>query len=229
MEVDTAIEQNMNILHNDIVLCSTARLLEEILKILRKGNALRGFQEMTRYQFCNKLIPQLQHFYAEMHTEYLVLLERCLYAADTLFLEGKKVYDMPLICSLFYPVYLFYLSEAEKRGGNLDRGELASFILYHYAGYLHLTKRMTEKLKQILILLHYFSTKFTGKNRKGKRNDPLRIAGRTFFKESLNFYKILCMAQLGDDRVYRYWKSFYFKVATSNDSLHDDNIEQLTG
>ncbi len=101
--IDNEAEQSIHTCLNEIVKSSSARILEEILRMLESGYSTPFFSLMAKYGLLNILFPTLTHF---LHTQKGKLIFHYLACADQLYRhKGKNVLDRAVLTAcLIFPL-----------------------------------------------------------------------------------------------------------------------------
>ncbi|MCP4604822.1 MAG: polynucleotide adenylyltransferase PcnB [Proteobacteria bacterium] len=126
-----------------IVNCSTARLVEEVFKLLRSGSSAKCFELLHETGVLSMLMPELARRTAE--TENPKAAWQVLEQMDTKILEGQHVAEATMLTALIHP---FCCRLLVANGDVAPKLEEALEKLFHP---MKFTKRHMNQVRQILM------------------------------------------------------------------------------
>ncbi|MFQ5505424.1 MAG: polynucleotide adenylyltransferase PcnB [Planctomycetota bacterium] len=206
----------------DLSRSAAPRVLEEILRLLRSGNALRAFQMLRDCGAMNVLIPELQSFLERVSLEKRTAFWRMLEAMDSL-VRGADTTEGtggtgngPLLEEQTTPVLLgclFLLVFEEDRGGDGERdamretdlGRIAEERLAPILRRLNLSRAETSRLKKLCIVHRRFTA--SGRSRGGFRMK--NFLRQDYFAEALVLFMVRCIAEDRAWEEFDQWRSRY--------------------
>lgn len=180
----------------DLSRSAPPRLLEELSRLMRSGNALQAFQLMRDCGALQVLLPEvMEHLTTTEHAERLHFW-RMLEAVDSLVRQEE-----PLTSPVLFGALFFDLLERAKRtatdkngkplteGREMDIGKLAESLLGPILKRLNFSRAESGRLKRISVVQRRFD-KTSG--RRGFR--PSAFVRQDYFAEALALFRLRCIA-----------------------------------
>lgn len=208
----------------DLKKAAAPRILEEILRLLRTGKAMRGFQLLRECGALEVLLPEVHVFLEKSDRKAQMRFWRMLEALDAYLLqyrlqEGKQIRPQPST-----PVILgcFFHSLAEQApaegpsegrsrgrgrgrrgafGTDTDRGRWIEDQIGPILKRLNVSRAESGRLKRILVVQRRFAK--DGRNRSFK---PGSFVRQDYFVEALELLQIRCLAGQAPWTDYDLWE-----------------------
>lgn len=169
----------------EITKSSSARVLEELLRMLESGSSKRFFHLLQEYGILQALLPELSHFFhMQKETNPLSLLEEIDSERKK---EGKSPDRTLLLASLLYPLFETYVETLSQKKP-LHLGEMTQAAHYVidciFSPFFSLPKRM----RAIVGFLLSNQFRFVPLNKELPRKKP-RLSTDPFFPAALQLLK----------------------------------------
>ncbi|MGF1511381.1 MAG: polynucleotide adenylyltransferase PcnB [Myxococcota bacterium] len=200
LAVDPALEEGIRSHRHDLVRCAPARLLEELLKLLRAGFSEATVKKLVEWDVLPVLMPEIASF-LESSTEAaggdgsdpaenVARLFDHLRALDTVVRRGP-VGDAAVIAALVMAPLSVLLDHAELHGA--DRLAVQAQFLDDFGRRISLTRRLQEQVRQVFQAQRHLGRAGGGARRR-RRGSPSTLMQRPFFHDALVVYEIRCRA-----------------------------------
>jgi poly(A) polymerase len=186
LEIDSLTDEALSKCKEDIVKCSQARILEELLRMLESGSSEPFFRHLLNYRLLHMLMPDLAHFIEKNPEEIFSFLK----LVDAEVIESQEPIDRPLLIScLIYPMlwqHMQHKAKDEERSPHLGivAMEANDCIDKIFRPFFHLPR----KIKGAIISLLTSQFRFTPLQDRLKRR--MRVPKDPFFLLSLRFLKL---------------------------------------
>jgi len=205
--IDPAATQALKKCHPEILKSSSARILEELLRMLESGASATFFRLMTESGLLELLFPALTAFLKGNDAQKVYQL---LAMADQINLKNKKTLDRSILAAcLLYPTFENELDHKfHKHNINPHFGDillLSSSVIKEMlmSSFAHFPKRINMLLGFIL------STQYRMTPKSGKRHQRPKLLQSHEFEFALRFLKIRAMADELLIPDYNWWMNCY--------------------
>ncbi len=208
----------------DLKKAAAPRILEEILRLLRTGKALRGFQLMRECGALEVLLPEISEFLEKSDRESQMKFWRMLEALDAYLLqhrlqEGIKIRPQPstpVILGCFFHSLVEQAPQESSRSpregtrgrgrgrgyaSDTDRGRWIEDVIGPILKGLNVSRAESGRLKRILVVQRRFAK--DGRNRGFK---PGSFVRQDYFIEALELLQIRCLAGQAPWAEYDLWE-----------------------
>lgn len=183
---------------------SSARVLEEMLRMLESCAAAPFFKLLIETGMASQLMPTLTGFWKEEPSLYLPYLE----AIDKI---NKQSTKFPIERAVLGASLIFPLVERElnaRKEGLPHAGEITAFCfhaLHHYflTAFSHFPRRLTSQIAYIM------STQFRLIPSSGKKTHPLRLFRVKEFPQALRLLKVRAMVNEELQPTYIEWREHF--------------------
>jgi len=181
---------------NHIWECAPARITEEVMKILRRGQAQQAFRMMSACGILELLFPALVEFLQAASQTDRTAFWLHLKALDGL-LQNRTEFSDPLLLStlLVSPVTVFM----KNLSPGCDIGQALRHFIGTYFEKLTLSRFTRSQTLLLLLALRHMLTP-RRRRRRNLRKSPI-------FKEALNLLEIHCLATDQHWPVFKHWKN----------------------
>lgn len=217
--VDSETEKSIHTCLNEIVKSSSARILEEILRMLESGYSAPFFRLMAEYGLLDILFPTLTRF---MHTPKGKLIFHYLACADQLYRhKGKNVLDRAVLTACL----IFPLLEAE-----LDKHFLSNKLVPHIG---EITLATTSLIKSVLVqafshfprrvsslALSLIVAQYRLTPLSGKRHYREKLFHHKDFELALAFFKLRAMVNENLVETYTSIRNQYRQMTRNGERKH---------
>ena len=205
---------------SDLSRSAQPRVLEEILRLLRTGNSLLGFQMLRECGALAVLIPELTDFLNDNDSEGRLLFWRMLEALDIELGQdqhsqngrpGPWASTAVILGALFYNLVEQHKAQphdAEQNVREVDLGRMTESILGPITKRLNLSRADSGRLKRICVVQRRFN-----KNEKTKNFRPAIFMRQDYFPEALQLLKMRCHADELSWTAYDSWLARYQHTA----------------
>lgn len=170
-------------LAEDILKCSTARVIEEIYKIMRSGVSLQTFRNLIGTSLIKYLIPKIHEMLAKTPPSRLgeTPLGQRLTILDELTRSGRKFNNVLYLSIIFYDLIHLEVEKSEHP----DMGYIANNYLTEISRNMGFSRRDKDLMVKVVVAQSRFAN-------PGKRSRQFvnRFLFRDYFKDSLDFYEI---------------------------------------
>jgi len=195
LEVDADLRAGIETHRTDLARCAPARLLEEFLKLLRAGNAVKTFELLEQWGILEMLLPELTAYFegtlpidGPAGADGAANRERVLAhlrALDEVTRRGP-VDDCVVIGALLFAPLEDLRDNADA--GELDRDRAIAAFLSSIGTHVTLTKRLTENLRQSLGAQRHLAP--SNRSRRRRRMSPSSLMQRPFFPSALHLFEV---------------------------------------
>jgi poly(A) polymerase len=177
----------------EITRCARPRVLEETMRLFRTGHAEKSLLLLDETCVLDVVLPQINAYLESLRSagedDRVELIMRVLRALDERVRRGP-VSDVVVMAALYHAPMTAILERAEPG----QRSGLMTRLILEAAAEIGATRKMIERLRQIMITQRHFERP-TG-NRRGKRKlAPSALVSRVYFAEALDLFEILSAAQ----------------------------------
>ncbi len=186
------------------------RLLEELYKILKCGASAGSIVKLHRFGVLKYWLPELDEKGVTIH-----IRER-LGVIDRMRLAGEDVPVGVLITALFYDLFNTLTESSMINAGSHDVFMKAREIFTPVATRLHLPRKESDRVCNIVSRMSYF---LDSNDRKRNSAFEQRFVKNEHFSDALFFYQILSEVKEGYSVKVKYWK----RLA---DSLKDEGTRK---
>ena len=173
------------------------RLLEELYKILRCGASAGSIVKLHRFGVLKYWLPELDEKGVGAH------LRDRLGVIDRRRLAGEEVPVGVLITALFYDLFSSLSESSVINAGSHDVFMKAREIFSPIAARLHLPRKESDRVCNIVSRMPYF---LDSNDRKRNSSFEQRFIRNEHFSDSLFFYDILSEIKEGYSVKVKYWK-----------------------
>ena len=190
-----------------IVKCSTARVIEEIYKIMRSGVSLQTFRNLTETRLIKFLIPKVFEMLHKASPGQLdtTPLGKRLAILDELIKRGRKFNNVLFLTVIFYDLIQSQIANSNHP----DMGYIANNYLTEISRNMGFSKRD----KDMMVKAAVAQNRFLNPDKRSKKFIQ-RFVFRDYFKDSLDFFEINCRTNnKGSDEIL-FWVKQYKKNLT---------------
>ncbi len=172
----------------DLAKGAPPRILEEILRLLKSGKALRAFQLLRDCRALGVVLEDLHGFLEHTETEARLRFWKKLEALDALCQEGPPPSTALCLAALFYDFL-----EARRNGpvGDRDLGRWVYDQLDPLFRALSLPRAEAAKMRRIYVVQNRFSVP---EGKGGRTGRPSVFVKQESFPEAFRFFRLRCMA-----------------------------------
>jgi poly(A) polymerase len=200
LRLDPELGEAMRRHAEEIARCASARVLEETLKLLRIGHAAETVRLMDEFGVLQVLLPEIKSYLdgeglpedapegaLELRAEHLY---GYLGALDGLIHLGP-VTDVTVLAALFFAPLESSLDPDDGK----EKSRQLSDVLDNLGKRIALTKKLSERLRQVYMAQRHMSRKGEGSNaggrgRRRRKASPESLMARPFFADALNVFEI---------------------------------------
>ncbi|MCA9553649.1 MAG: polynucleotide adenylyltransferase PcnB [Myxococcales bacterium] len=201
LRLDPDLGEAMRRSAQEIARCAPARVLEETLKLLRIGHAAETVRLMDEFGVLQVLLPEIKAYLdgeglpEDAPEGALELRAEALYAylgaLDDL-IHLAPVSDVTVLGALFYAP----LDADNDPDEAKDKNRQLTDALTTLGERIALTKKLSERLRQVFMAQRHMSRKGEGNNaagagrRRRRKAPPESLMARPFFADALNLFEI---------------------------------------
>ena len=199
-------------LSSEILKCSTARVIEEIYKIMRSGESLRTFRNLTETKLIKYLIPKIYEMLHKVPSDKLetIPLGRRLAILDELIKRGRKFNNVLFLTVIFYDL----IQKQVESSDHPDMGYIANNYLTEISQNMGFSRRD----KDLMVKAAVAQSRFLYSEKRSKKFIQ-RFVFRDYFKDSLDFFEIKCRVERkGSDEIL-FWVKHYKKNLTTPNTI----------
>ena len=194
-------------LSSHILKCATARVIEEIYKIMRSGESLQTFRNLTETRLIKYLIPKVYEMLRKAPPGKLETtpLGKRLAILDELIKRGRKFNNVLFLTVIFFDLIQSRVADSDHP----DMGYIANNYLTEISRNMGFSKRDKDMMVKATVAQNRFLN-------PGKRSRKFiqRFVFRDYFKDSLDFFEINCRTcNKGSDEIL-FWVKQYKKNLT---------------
>ncbi len=195
LSVDPELETGILQHREDLRRTAPARLLEELLKLLRSGYAARTLQLMEQWGILEVLLPELSEYLggvpplpgpagndADVNRARLSAHVEALDAV----VERMPVDDAVVLAALVAAPWADLQENAEA--SNVERSRAVAEYISRFGAQISLTKRLNEGLRQSFSLQRHLVR--GAKSRRRRRVSPAALVRRPYFAEALHLFEV---------------------------------------
>jgi len=181
--------------------CATARLVEEVFKLLRSGFAARCLELVNKIGLLEQLMPNLKKFTDQFAINPWIFLQKI----DDIGKSGRPMSDSVLLAAMLY-------TPCEEIISNSDGDDVSAKIedaLKHLVHPLTFTRRHLAQVRQIMLIQRHLQS--GPKTRRSKR-----FLDRDYAVDAIDLYEIISTQRPGDNLVNQWRKelSKRYRAAT---------------
>lgn len=200
LEIDPASRKPIKALADLLAHVPTARLFDEMLKLLLSGHAVECVKRLRREGLHHGLLPLLDVILEQPQGERFVML--ALKNTDIRLREGKSVSPAFLFASLLWHEVLAGWNKVKARGVAPVPAlhEAMDAVLERQTGQLAIPRRYTSDMKELWIMQPRFE------QRSGQR--PFRLLEQPRFRAAYDFLLLRCESAEAEKSLGDWWTSF---------------------
>ncbi|MCB1180830.1 MAG: polynucleotide adenylyltransferase PcnB [Chlamydiia bacterium] len=194
----------LNTCRDEIVKSSSARVLEEIFRMLESGASEPFFRLLVESEILQILLPQLASYLQQESGE---LIYAYLRVADSMNQKDKRTLDRSLLTAcLIFPILDFKIGEKREKGEEMHLGSIIelSYNLIHdflFASFSHFPRRIRHDTHAIC-LMQYRLVPLDPKGRP-----KLKLTSNSAFSPALLFLKLRSLINPHLFKTYNFWKN----------------------
>ena len=186
----------------EIEKASPARLLEEIMQLLRSGSSAAALQWQLELGLLEHLMPSL---HAAVTSGARGRPYHRLFAElDRIAAEGRRPADGALVAALLLPAVSREIDERERHGRNRLKTRARRAIMaehaHHFAARFRISKVRAERAADTLLAVWQL------REREWKMPERIRFAQRAVFEDALVLYELLCGVDGLDRKQLEAWR-----------------------
>jgi len=198
----------------DLEKAATARLLEEILRLLRSGHAYAAFRLLAQCGALSVILPEIAEYLEHEGRRgaagqlQIDLFWRDLEALDEAVREGQSTHGGFLDSVLFYRLFERELDPARRRRRGPARGPIgvADEIFDEFARRLRAPRYDVSCAKHLCSM----QTRFLSRPRKKFR--PQQLVSHPLFVDALALFRAHCAAANANWEIYDAWYELYRRL-----------------
>lgn len=209
-QIDKVTYNRINKHSNEIAKCAKARIIEEIYKILRSGNAIQILYHFIKTKLLKNLIPELYE-YLKKYSKDLDSFKQCDFGKRVIILDelvsrNRWFSNHLFLLILFYDLLneLVLPSEKGKKVENKTKAQL------DFMSKLAPEVGFSRKDKDLTIKAFSVQKKFMD-HKKLSNNFLTRFVLRDYFKASLDFFEIESRVEKKRSDEILFWVNHYKK------------------
>ncbi len=178
----------------DLSRAAPPRLLEELLKLLRSGTALRGFQLLRDCGALEVWMPEISDFLLDATRAERTHFWRMVEAIDALVRRNPTAATPPvLIGALLHPLLQARVSDSGQARREAEVGRLAESRLGPILKRMNVSRADSGRLKRICVVQRRFASDAESKTKK-KSFRPASFLKQDYFEEALTLLRLRCVA-----------------------------------
>lgn len=245
LKIDPELMAAMQRHKDEIARCSKPRLFEETMRLLRSGQAERSVTMLHEQGLLAPVLPALATFLDESlaanRVDRITSTLRALAALDEV-ARRSTVSDVVVIAAVFQGPLEAALDdgapletradgmpvEPGERGRPVDKSQVTLYaqrFLLERAIELGATRKMVERLRQVVLTQRHFEVKNGKKPRR--RIAPEALLKRAHFPESLDLFEILAIATTSEPHLSEvaHWRA---RATEPSDDFEDQPVVGAT-